>query len=56
MRSSMLINYLEDRKILHEPIRVKRDRASLGKPNVSIVVERCSLVNLSNSLYIEKGT
>ena len=26
-------------QILHEPIRVKRDRASLGKPIVPIVVE-----------------
>ena len=32
--------------ILREPIRVKRDRASLGKPIVSIEVERRSLVNL----------
>ena len=32
-------------------------RASLGKPIVSIVVlERCSLVNLSTSLYMEEGT
>ena len=32
--------------ILHEPIRVKRARASLGKPIVPIEVEWRSLVNL----------
>ena len=31
-------------------------RASLGKPIVSIEVERRSLVNLSTSLYMEEGT
>ena len=30
--------------------------ASGGKPIVSIVVERRSLVNLSTSLYMEEGT
>ena len=39
---------------INEPIRVKRDRASLGKPKAPIVVERRSLVNLSTSLYMEK--
>ena len=32
--------------ILYDPIRVKGARASLGKPIVSIEVERRSLVNL----------